>query len=70
MTVIEIKRYTIPIWAATTCSLYLESGVFSGSFGEMLTKLPFVLCNFKMSCAPASAAARNISAGVKIRNSK
>lgn len=76
MFVLEIKTLIVSVWwlikeptnislplqcKATTSNLYLVSGVFSGNFGEMLTRLPFVLYSFRMSSELASAAARNVS---------
>lgn len=50
---------------ATTSSLYLVCGVFSGNRGDILTRLPFTLYSFSMSWGPASAALRNVSAKIQ-----
>lgn len=61
----HLDLITLPLqWRATTSSLYLVSGVFSGNLGEMFIRLPLVLYSFRMSSLFASAAARNVSVNI------
>lgn len=61
----HLDLISLPLqWRATTSSLYLVSGVFSGNLGEMFIRLPLVLYSFRMSSLFASAAARNVSVNI------